>query len=231
MSCLNSEKLLCIGHRGAMGHEPENTLLSIQKAISLGVDVIEIDVHRVEDQLLVIHDHSLARTTNGQGYITDKSLSYLRSLDAGKGQQIPTLEEVFNTVNRQVRINVELKGKQTATLVVDLIHRYLNYGWSYDDFLISSFNHYELQQVQVIDPKINLGLLLYGIPLDYLKIAEKLQVATIINNYNFIDSEFISSVHKQGLKCWAYTVNELEDIKIMKQLKVDGIITNYPEKV
>ena len=231
MSWLNSQKLLCIGHRGAMGHEPENTLLSIKKAISLGVDLIEIDVHRVEDQLLVIHDRNLERTTNGQGYIAEKSLSYLRSLDAGKGQQIPTLEEVLNTVNRQVGINIALKGKQTATLVIDLIHRYLNYGWSYEDFLVSGFNHYELQQIKTIDPNISLGLLLYGIPLDYLQIAEKLNVVTIINNYDFIDENFVYSIQQQGLKFWTYTVNHPEDITRMKQLKIDGIITNYPERI
>ncbi len=231
MSWLNSQKLLCIGHRGAMGHEPENTLLSIKKAISLGVDLIEIDVHRVEEQLLVIHDRNLERTTNGEGYIAEKSFSYLRSLDAGKGQQIPTLEEVLNTVNRQVGINIELKGKQTATLVVDLIHRYLNYGWSYDDFLVSAFNHYDLQQINTIDPKINLGLLLYGIPLDYLQIAKKLNVVAIINNSDFIDENFVYSIQQQGLKCWTYTVNKQEDIKIMKRLKIDGIITNYPERI
>ncbi len=231
MSWLNSQSLVCIGHRGAMGHEPENTLLSVKKAMALGVDAIEIDVHRVADELLVIHDSTLERTTNGQGYIVEKSLSYVRSLDAGKGQQIPTLEEVFKTVNRQVAINIELKGKQTAALVVNLIHRYLNYGWSYDDFVVSSFNHYELQQVRNLDSNINLGLLLDGIPLNFFKIAQELKVITIINNYNYIDSTFIDSVHKKGLKCWAYTVNKSDKIKLMKQLKIDGIITNYPEKV
>ncbi len=231
MSWLKSLKLLCIGHRGAMGHEPENTLLSIKKAISLGVDVIEIDVHRVEDKLIVIHDRTLDRTTDGKGHITDKSFSDLRSLNAGKGQQIPILEEVLNTVNRQIGINIELKGKNTVSLVVNIIHSYLAQGWSYDDFIISSFNHYELQQVKALDSNINLGLLLYGIPLNFLEIAQKLDVIAIINNYNFIDLEFIDLVHQQGFKCWAYTVNEPEEIKLMKKLNIDGIISNYPEKI
>ncbi|HHP7230803.1 MAG TPA: glycerophosphodiester phosphodiesterase [Xenococcaceae cyanobacterium] len=231
MSWLNSQKLLCIGHRGAMGHEPENTLLSIKKAITLGVDLIEIDVHRVGDQLLVIHDPSVTRTTNGIGAIAKKSFSDLRALDAGKGQQIPILEEVFDLVNRQVGINIELKGKQTAALVVELIHRYLNYGWSYDDFLISSFNYDELQQVQALDSQINLGLLLYRIPLDYLQIAHKLKVVVIINSSKFINYELVNSIHQQNLKVWSYTVNRPKDIALMKQLNIDGIITNYPERV
>ena len=231
MSWLKSWNLLSIGHRGAMGHEPENTILSIKKAISLGVDAVEIDVHRVENRLLVIHDRALSRTTNGQGDIMEKNFSYIRSLDAGKGEKIPTLEEVFNAVNRQVGINIELKNKGTATLVVDLIHRYLNYGWSYNDFIISSFNHYELQQVKILDPNINLGLLLYGIPLKYLETARDLDVIAVINNYDFIDSNFVNSVQERGFQCWTYTVNDIETINKLKKLKIKGIITNYPEIV
>ena len=93
--------MLCIGHRGAMGHEPENTLLSVRKALSLGVDAVEIDVYNVEDNLVVIHDRNLSRTTNGTGYLTERSFQYLRSLDAGKGEQIPTLREVIDTIDKQ----------------------------------------------------------------------------------------------------------------------------------
>ncbi|MEY2831748.1 MAG: hypothetical protein RLZZ574_1006, partial [Cyanobacteriota bacterium] len=81
--------MLIIGHRGAMGHEPENTLLSIKKAIALGVDAVEIDVYNLEDNLVVIHDRDLSRTTNGTGYLENSSFSYVRSLDAGKGEQVP----------------------------------------------------------------------------------------------------------------------------------------------
>ena len=140
--------MLCIGHRGAMGHEPENTLLSIRKALSLGVDWIEVDVYNVENNLVVIHDRSLERTTNGSGYTCEQTFSYIRSLDAGKGQQIPTLSEVFDMVNRQAGINIELKGFNTAKLVVDLIQKYIAKGWNYQYFLVSSFNHYELEQVK-----------------------------------------------------------------------------------
>src|SRR6187455_3135798 len=91
---------LCIGHRGACGHEPENTLRSVRRALELGAHGIEIDVHYVHGELLVIHDAKLERTTNGRGYISRKSLADLRALDAGQGERIPTLREVFETVNR-----------------------------------------------------------------------------------------------------------------------------------
>jgi glycerophosphoryl diester phosphodiesterase len=223
--------MLCIGHRGAMGHEPENTLLSIKKAIALGVDAIEIDVHNVENKLVVIHDRDLARTTNGIGYLEHSSFDYVRSLDAGKGEQVPTLEEVFETVNRQVIINIELKGSNTAKLVIDLIQKYLKVGWSYTDFVVSSFDHDQLHQVKAICPEITTGMLIYGLPWQYLASAQELQATVIIPSLDYVTSKMVESAHQQGLKVWVYTVNHPDDLKLMRALGADGIFTNYPERV
>jgi glycerophosphoryl diester phosphodiesterase len=223
--------MLCIGHRGAMGHEPENTLLSIEKALSLGVDWIEVDVYNIENNLVVIHDRRLERTTNGSGYIEQRSFSYLRSLDAGKGQQIPTLSEVLALVNRRVKVNIELKGFNTADLVVRLIHQYIQQGWKEGDFLISSFNHYELERVRQQFPQIELGLLIYGLPLNYLQIARQLKAIAIILSLDFVTKELIVTAHQNGFKAFVYTVNEPNDIEQMRALQVDGIFTNYPERV
>ena len=223
--------MLCIGHRGAMGHEPENTLLSIEKALSLGVDAIEIDVYNVENNLVVIHDRFLSRTTNGSGYTEKQSFAYLRSLDAGKGEQIPTLQEVFETVDRQALINIELKGSNTAKLVVNLIQQYIAQGWSEQNFVVSSFNHYELNQVKAICPTIRIGILIYGLPWGYLEIAQKLEAEIVITSLHFVTAELITAVHQQNLLVWVYTVNDPDDISLMRKLQVDGIFTNYPERV
>lgn len=223
--------MLCIGHRGAMGHEPENTLRSIRTALALGVDAVEIDVHNVENNLVVIHDRDLSRTTNGTGYLEQQNLAYLRSLDAGKGEKIPTLPEVLATINRQAMINIELKGHNTAKLVANLIQEYVHRGWSYQDFVVSSFNHYELNQVKSICPGIKIGLLLYGIPWGYLKIARQLEASIVIASLDFITQTLINSVHQQNLSVWVYTVNQPDDIRLMRELQVDGIFTNYPERV
>lgn len=223
--------MLCIGHRGAMGHEPENTLRSIRKALALGVDAVEIDVHNVENNLVVIHDRDLSRTTNGTGYLEQQNLAYLRSLDAGKGEKIPILEEILETINRQALVNIELKGHNTAKLVANLIQEYVKRGWSYQDFVVSSFNHYELNQVKSICPAIKIGLLLYGIPWGYLKIARQLEASIVIASLDFITQKLINSVHQQNLSVWVYTVNQPDDIRLMRELQVDGIFTNYPERV
>ena len=106
--------MFCIGHRGARGHAPENTLASVRKAIELGADWIEVDVYGVDGELVVFHDDRLERTTNGEGLLMGQSFDYLRSLDAGDGELIPTLAEVFDVAADRVGINVELKGPGTA---------------------------------------------------------------------------------------------------------------------
>src|SRR5260221_725361 len=107
--------MLVFGHRGAMGYEPENTLRSFEKAIELGVTMIELDVFVLQDgSVVAIHDPVLNRTTNGNGIVTNKSLQEIKMLDAGKGEKIPTLQEVLDVVARRVRVNIELKGKNTA---------------------------------------------------------------------------------------------------------------------
>ena len=223
--------MLCIGHRGAMGHEPENTLLSVKKALSLGVDAVEIDVYSVENNLVIIHDRDLSRTTNGTGNVEEQNLAYLRSLDAGKGEQIPLLTEVIETVNRRVTINIELKGHNTARLVATLIQKYLERGWCEADFVVSSFNHYELNLVKTLCPQIKIGMLIYGLPWNFLTMARQLQAGIVIFGLDFITPAWVELVHEQDLPIWVYTVNRLEDINRMRALGVDAIFTNYPERV
>jgi len=223
--------MLCIGHRGAMGYEPENTLLSIAKALALNVDWIEIDVYNIENHLVVFHDRDLSRTTNGTGDICDRSFAYLRSLDAGKGQKIPTLPEVLDLVNRRCGINIELKGINTAELVIKLIKEYIEQGWQYEDFLVSSFNHYELQKLKDTCPQIVIGILIYGLPLNYLDIATELNAVAIIVESDFVTPKIVQNIQSKGFKIFVYTVNQPEQINAMKSLKIDGIFCNYPDLV
>ena len=135
---------LVIGHRGASGYEPENTLRSFEKALELGCSWIELDVHVVGDQLVVIHDDDLSRTTDGFGLVSTSSFNYLRSLNAGKGEQVPTLQEVLDLVGQRCRVNIELKGRGTAKLLSTLLRKRSS---KRDQFLVSSFDHTELVQM------------------------------------------------------------------------------------
>ncbi|MCP5094675.1 MAG: glycerophosphodiester phosphodiesterase [Chloroflexi bacterium] len=223
--------MLCIGHRGAMGHVPENTLLSVQTALEMGADWIEIDVYLVEDQLVVIHDPYVDRTTNGTGEVMSYSFADLRALDAGGGQQIPVLEEIFGAVNRQAGINIELKGAGTADPVVSFIHRQLEQGWTYDEILVSSFDHNMLRTVHDRDSNIKIGALIFQISEELLQSVEEMGASAVNPWLMTVTESFVQDAHARGLKVYVYTVNELPDIERMRGWHVDGIFTNYPDRV
>jgi len=223
--------MLCIGHRGAMGHAPENTLKSIAKALELGAPWVEVDVYPVDGHLVVIHDNRLERTTNGSGYIWEKTFSYLRTLDAGQGEKIPTLEEVLDLVSGRAGINIELKVPGTAALVAKVIQDRTRTHWDVNNFLVSSFNHHEIAAVKKLDARIRIGALIAGVPLDYALFAQKLAAYSVHQSIEFVNREFITDAHDRNLKIFVYTVNHPEDIARMDDLRVDGVFTNYPDRV
>jgi glycerophosphoryl diester phosphodiesterase len=222
--------LLCIGHRGACGHEPENTLRSVRRALELGAHGIEIDVHFVDGEIIVIHDAKLERTTNGKGSVARKSLAYLRSLDAGKGERIPTLREVFETVDRRAFINIELKGRRTAEPVARLIAEFVaTRGWRCEDFLVSSFNRRELRDID--DPRIPIGLLLTRPSRLYALSARRVRAGAVNPAARFVTARFVEDAHRRGLRVFAYTANEPAEIARLRRLGVDGVFTDFPERV
>jgi glycerophosphoryl diester phosphodiesterase len=226
-----TNELLCFGHRGAMGHAPENTLISVERALALGVDWIEVDVHRVDGRLVVFHDDRLERTTNGSGYLAEHSFEYLRSLDAGEGQRVPTLEEVFDTVAGRCGLNVELKGPGTAEPVVRLVEERLRSGWRIEQILISSFNHRELRRVRELSPALRIGALLVGLPVDDAAFAAALGCYSAHLSVEFIDQAFVADAHRRGLKVFVFTTDDPRDIARMREIGVDGVFTNYPDRV
>jgi glycerophosphoryl diester phosphodiesterase len=226
------KRLICFAHRGASGHEPENTLAAVEKAIELGADWIEIDVHAVEGDLIVIHDEQLERTTNGTGYVRDKSLAHLRSIDAGKGQRIPTLSEVLDSVNRRAGINVELKSPKTAVLAVTLIEEYVKERhWNYEQFIVSSFNRRQLRKVKKLNPRIRIGILIDRPRRHYAIFARRYDAYSVHAHINLARARFIARAHELGLKVFVYTVNSPEEIDRLQALGVDGIFTDFPERV
>lgn len=223
--------LLCIGHRGAMGHAPENTLLSFQKALELGVNCVEGDVYHVDGRLMVIHDDRLDRTTDGSGCLADHDFTYLRSLDAGAGEKIPTLEEVFETVDLKAGVNIEMKGPGTARPVADFIHARRKDGWHDGLILVSSFNHGELEAVRRMDQKVKLGILIAGPPENAVAKAVGLGAYSVHLSLKFVDQIFVEKAHLRGLRVFVFTVNDPDDILRMADFGVDGVFTNYPERV
>ena len=225
------KELLVIGHRGAMGYEPENTLASFRKAIDLGADAIELDVYFLEGHLVVFHDETLERTTNGQGLLLEQNFTRLRSLDAGHGEKIPTLTEVFALINGRVPLNIELKGPDTAAPVVDFISGKRLAGLANEMFLVSSFNRELLVGVRQLDPHILLGVLVDTPLPDHLDFADELNAYAINSPLATVDKSLVSEAHDRGLKVFVYTVDEANDMKRMAELGADGVFSNYPDRV
>jgi glycerophosphoryl diester phosphodiesterase len=219
---------LCIGHRGATGHLPENTLPSFERAIDLGCDWVELDVYAIEEELLVIHDKRVDRTTNGSGYLKDLSLTYLRSLDAGGGAQIPTLREVLDLIAGRCRVNVELKGEGTAAPVSELLDYYCHHGWHIEDFLISSFSHRLLAE---FDERYRRGALFAKLLPDQWQRAEKLGAWSVNFDQKDISTSLVAEAHARGYKVLTYTPNTYKDIQRVIDCGVDGIFSDFPDRV
>ncbi|MBX9922625.1 MAG: hypothetical protein K2Y01_00805 [Rhabdochlamydiaceae bacterium] len=231
---LHSENnCLIIGHRGACGYAPENTLLSFETAIKLGVDVVELDVQCCKSgELIVMHDSLIDRTTNGKGLVAELTLDELSKYRGPSDQIIPTLQQVIDLVNRRCIINIELKGPDTAKPVAELIEFYVKKkGFSHKDFFVSSFNHHELLTFHKLLPQIETGAIMEAIPVNYTAFVDDAEADCAVLCQNAINQALIDDAHQRNKKVFVYTVNTDADIKLMKKLKVDGIISNYPDRV
>ncbi|WP_339625251.1 glycerophosphodiester phosphodiesterase family protein [uncultured Maribacter sp.] len=227
------KKPLIIGHRGAMGHETENTLPSIQKAIDLGVDMIEIDVFKIKSgEIVVFHDNTVDRLTNGPGSIEEYNILELKKLIVNGGHQIPMLQDVLKLIDNKVALNIELKGAGTADRVNFIMDYYINKkNWSPANFIISSFNWDELKEMRRLNPDVAIAVLTEENPIDAIPIAKELKAVAINPYFKKLDLEVANQIHAAGFKIYTWTVNEPKDIDAMKKIAVDGIITNFPERV
>jgi glycerophosphoryl diester phosphodiesterase len=226
-------KMRKIGHRGAKGHAPENTLISFQKAIELDIDGIELDVHLTSDNhLVVIHDEIVDRTTSGTGLVNSFTLDALKALRMDNHYEIPTLQEVLDFIDKRIFINIELKGQKTAMPVLDLIQRYiLEKNWTYDHFIVSSFDWNALQEVRSLNPNIAIGVLTETDLALAIGFADYIKAKSIHPYFHLLTKEYSTLMQEKGFQVFPWTVNEQEDIHKIKSFKVDGIISDFPDRI
>ena len=221
--------VLRIGHRGAAGHAPENTLASFRKAIELGCDMTELDVHLcASGELVVIHDETLDRTTNGSGNVSDYIISDLKRLDAGEGEQIPTLKQVLELLKGRVILNVELKGLGTAEPVYRLVKEL---GWGNDKLTISSFDWDMLTEYKALDPDARIGVLTFKNHSEALRYAEKNNAYSINPFHKLLTKKTVEQAHTQGILVYPWTPNKAIEINNAIKKDVDGVISDYPDRI
>ncbi len=224
--------MLKIGHRGAKGHLAENTIASIQKALALRVDGIEIDVHRcASGELVVFHDFTLDRMTNGTGEVSKFNYRELKKLKTKGNYEIPTLAQVLAFVDNRCLLNVELKGHDTAKEAARIIKFYVDKkGWEYKNFLVSSFKEDLLENVFNTNKDIPLGVLTDNNLERAVAFAKTINAVSIHVDYTMLTEEIVEDL-KQNFKVFAFTVNNLNPLARIQSYGVDGIISDYPDRI
>jgi glycerophosphoryl diester phosphodiesterase len=219
--------MLKIGHRGAKGYVAENTLASFKKALALKVDGIELDIHLSSDgEIMVIHDETINRTTNGNGFVKDSTSVELNQLG------IPTLIEVLDLINQECFVNIEIKDVKTTKLVVELIQNYLSKKhWNIEKFIVSSFDWTVLKEISQLNSKIKIGVLTEDNIDDAIAFAKEIKAFSLNPYFNLLTINIVERIQKQGFQIHTWTVNSSEDITFVKSLNVDGIISDFPDKI
>ena len=220
-------RVLRIGHRGAAGHAPENTVAAIRKGIALGVDFVEIDVRRTADGVLVVlHDETVNRTTNGKGRVDRLSLRDIEKLNAGNGEHIPTLEEVLKVAAGEAGLMLELKVKGVAQQTVEAVRE----AGFRDPVIYASFLHDELKHVRTAHPAASLMVLFSGLSRASVACAAKYGPYVGLR-HDKATRPLVDAFHRADLLVFVYTADAPSDIQHAFALDVDGVISNFPERI
>jgi len=219
---------LIVGHKGAAGYAPENTLKAFKVAINIGCDRTELDVRMTKDnKIVVIHDKEISELTNGKGFVKDMTLAELKKLVCKQGEKIPTLQEVIDVCKNKIDLQIELKAEGTPKAVNDHILK----NDIEEQVVITSFKDYLLKEIKQLNPHLKVGLLFYTedvlaniwnltktIPLDFLAPFSEI-----------ITKEFIDKAHSLGKDVYAYRVNDIKLGDKLISIGIDAIGTDYPK--
>ena len=235
MNSCSNHNTLSIGHRGAKGYVAENTYESISKAIQLGVDGIEIDVFKcTSGELVLFHDKDLKELTGESGLIENLTIKELEQFLVQGKYKIPTLKDVLTRIEKPLFVNIELKGLNTAQatskIIADLSK---STSWSLEHFIVSSFNWDELELFRSIDKNTPVGVLVSKSMSinEAIEFGKKINAQAIHPNFKLLNDKAVKKIKNNGFKIYTWTVNDEDDINFMKKLKVDGIISDYPDRI
>ena len=226
---------MVIAHRGASGHEPEHTMKSYELAIKMGADYIEQDLQITKDgHLICMHDNSVDRTTNGTGDVIDLTLAEIKRLDAGDGQEVPTLDEVISHFGDRTKYYIETKRPFNPEMDRELMrilrkHNLIGLGSQRKQVIIQSFSEESLQNIRNHYSDIFLVQLRSNPTLEALK-GYKKYAQGVGPKFANINKAFVDAAHNEGLLVHPYTINTVKDLESAKTMGVDGFFTNYPDR-
>ena len=220
---------LLFAHRGASAEFPENTQPAFARAIELGADGVELDVHKCEQTLVVIHDDSLERTTSGRGSVASSALEVVRAADAGGGARVPLLAEVLTQLDATpLLLNIELKGPATAAPSVALLREHRFAG---QRVLLSAFDHDELRSVRSLAPEFPRAALFGRLPRDAVARARSVGATTANFALRTVTRSLVEDCRAAGLEVLVYTVNTTDEADALKEMGARGIFTDEPARM
>ena len=234
----NTGEILVYGHRGAGFLAPENTMASFKMAYEIGVDTIELDVHMTRDgALVVMHDHDVSRTTDGNGHLSEMILAEVNQLDAGikfgkayAGEHVPMLGEVLAWAKDRIQLLIEIKGhpQPAAGIEAAIVDAVREAGMS-NQVLVKSFFHHSVQRVRSIAPEIVTGILYASDLVDPVSAAQAAGADSLRNLYSYWTKEAVSAARKAGLHVSAWGVNDVTALAHVVELGVDSFGTDRPK--
>jgi len=220
--------VLRVGHRGAAGHVTGNTLASLIKALALGVDFVEVDVRATRDgHPVVFHDRRVDGTTDGTGAVSELTLEEMRRLRTADGQPIPALDEALACINNRVGLMLDIKSPGIAERVWASVT-----GSKFvQPVIYASFLHAELLPIKRLASGTQTMALLDNVPVHPTAFARDAEVTHVGLGIDCLTGEFVGALQREGLRVFVYTVNEPSDIAWVRSLGVDGIISDFPERI
>jgi glycerophosphoryl diester phosphodiesterase len=217
--------MLRVGHRGARAYEPENTLASFKKALEIGVDAVELDVRRTKDnQIVVIHDADVKRTTDGEGLVSKLTLKEIKGFSTDGGERIPTLQEALDFLDKKVKVLIELKEAGVEEQVLSMVK---DRGLT-KNVVIVSFLEDVLKKIRELDSDIETGLI-YAKHKNPIKAALELKASYLVAFYRFTHTANVQKAHENGLEVIVWTINKPEEVEEYVAKGVDGIASDKPD--
>jgi glycerophosphoryl diester phosphodiesterase len=234
---MNLDRFFRCAHRGASGHAPENTLAAFRLAMEMGAEMCELDVQQTaDDRLVVMHDSELDRTTNGKGSVWEMTLAELQQHDAGSwfnprfaGEKLPALEEVIALVRGKMQLNIEAKIHGHERNVAARILETLKRERFEDECVVTSFDHQIVDEIKALAPELQVGYI-FGWREFSTEVFDG-KVELLSAHYSLVDTAFLERARAAGKKVHVWTVNDQWLMRRMIEMGVDGIITNYPDRL
>lgn len=215
-----------VGHRGAAGHAPENTLLSFRTAIELGCRAVEMDAHLSKDgEVVVIHDAKVDRVTDGRGLVRKMTVAELQSLRLANGQHLPTLREVIELCKGKVQMHIELKARGTAEPVAALVREYGIEA----EVAILSFKISLLKRIKRFNPRLRVTYLFLRKPLRLWSLVRRIPIDTIGPRMRLATAKLVRKAHSLGCKVYVHVVNDPKAAERMAAIRVDSFCTDVPK--